>query len=118
LQLEDLTDSVRRFADERDWGKFHAPKNLVLALVGEVGELAEIFQWLPESEAAGITNGTEDRTRVEEELADVLYYLLRLADVLGVDLEVALESKLRSNALKYPIEKARGSSAKYTTYEK
>lgn len=113
MELSDLTDSIRQFSRERDWEKFHLPRNLVLALVGEVGELAELFQWRTDEQSAHIMDQAEGRP-VREELADVFYYLLRLADVLGVDLGEALAAKLKINAEKYPVEKARGSAAKYT----
>lgn len=108
-----LARALDTFATERDWHQFHSPKNLVMALSGEVGELTEIFQWMSEdaSKAAGRSPATA--TKVREELADVLLYLVRLADVLGVDLNDAASKKLQLNAQKYPVDKARGSSKKY-----
>lgn len=108
-----LARALDAFATERDWHQFHSPKNLVMALSGEVGELTEIFQWMSEdaSKAAGSSPATA--TKVREELADVLLYLVRLADVLGVDLNDAASKKLQLNAQKYPVDKARGSSKKY-----
>ncbi len=111
--LADLTDAIKRFCDERDWVQFHTPRNLILALVGEVGELAELFQWLDGEQSARIMNEAVGR-QVQDELADVFYYVLRLADVLKVDLGDALTRKLEVNAQKYPVDKARGSAAKYT----
>lgn len=111
--LADLTDAIRTFCEERDWEQFHKPRNLILALVGEVGELAELFQWLNAEQSAQIMNEAVGR-QVQDELADVFYYVLRLADVLRVDLGDALTRKLEINAEKYPIDKARGSAAKYT----
>ena len=107
-----LQRQLRDFAAERDWEQFHSPKNLVMALAGEVGELMEIFQWLTPDESAMVM--TDAAGRVREEMADVLAYLLRLADVLDVDLEAALAEKIVKNALKYPVETARSVATKYT----
>ena len=114
VDIQPLAKELKVFANERDWDKFHSPKNLVMALSGEVGELTEIFQWLSEdaSRLAGKDPTTADK--VKEELADVLMYLVRLADVLDIDLNDAATLKLQLNAEKSPIEKARGSSKKYT----
>ncbi len=109
---QEITDDLRKFADERDWGQFHTPKNLVLALVGEVGELAEIFQWLTPDEAERVTDDPKVVEHVRGELADVYGYLLRLADVLGIDLNTALQEKMRSNAERYPIDRSYGSAQK------
>jgi dCTP diphosphatase len=84
--FDDLIESIRQFVRERDWEQFHSPKNLILALVGEVGELAEIFQWLSTEESTRVMEDRALESRVREELADVLIYLVRLADVLSVDL--------------------------------
>lgn len=100
--LEALRDAMREFTAERDWERFHDPKSLVLALVGEVGELSELFQWLPAESARNAAAEEPLRTRVGEELADVLLYLVRLADVLDVDLRSVAESKMERNALKHP----------------
>ena len=99
--LEALRDAMRAFTSDRDWERFHDPKSLLLALVGEVGELSELFQWLPAESALQTAAEEPLRTRVGEELADVLLYLVRLADVLGVDLRVAAERKMRLNAEKH-----------------
>jgi len=109
LQLQ-----LQAFASERDWEQFHTPKNLIMALMGEVGELAEIFQWLTADQAAEVMGDAVKADHVREELADVFGYILRLADVLGVDLEKALLAKITSNDAKYPIEKSRGNAKKYT----
>jgi dCTP diphosphatase len=113
LSLQSLQQKLREFVTERGWQGFHTPKNLVMALVGEVGELTEIFQWLKLEESAQVMV-TPAAEHVREELADVFAYLLRLSDVLDVDLLVALEKKIALNAERYPIEKARGSSRNYT----
>ena len=96
-----LAAALERFADERHWPRYHTPRNLVLALTGEVGELAEIFQWLTDDEAARLAEDPARFTHLQEELADVLMYLVRLASVTGVDLDAAVRDKLVKNALKY-----------------
>ncbi|BBH13276.1 nucleotide pyrophosphohydrolase [Chromobacterium haemolyticum] len=113
VETSRLASALETFATERDWHQFHSPKNLVMALSGEVGELTEIFQWMSEdaSKNAGSQPATADKVR--EELADVLLYLVRLADVLGVDLNDAASKKLQLNTQKYPADKVRGSSKKY-----
>lgn len=111
-RIEDLTAALRQFADERDWAQFHTPKNLVMALVGEVGELVEHFQWLTPDESVEVMKDDTSARRIAEELADVLIYLVRLADVLGVDLLEAARTKLESNAKRYPADQVRGSADK------
>ena len=111
-----LTEALRRFAKERDWEQFHSPKNLVMALTGEVGELAEVFQWMTEEASRDAAHATSTAQEVRHELADVLLYVVRLADVLGVDLAAAAAEKLRVNAEKYPVQTARGNSKKYTCF--
>jgi NTP pyrophosphatase (non-canonical NTP hydrolase) len=104
VSISSLQGQLRRFAAERDWEQFHSPKNLVMALTGEVGELTVLFQWLTPAESAGVMAGVASAERVRDEMADVLAYLLRLADVLGVDLEAALAAKMIKNAEKYPVQ--------------
>lgn len=101
--LEALRDAMREFTAERDWERFHDPKSLLLALVGEVGELSELFQWLPAESALEAASDEPLHTRAQEELADVLLYLVRLADVLNVNLASAALGKMESNALKHPV---------------
>jgi NTP pyrophosphatase (non-canonical NTP hydrolase) len=109
--LDDLRDRLRAFAAEREWEPFHTPKNLAMALSVEAAELLEHFQWLtPE---ASMALDPDTRAGVREELADVLLYLVRIADRLDLDLIEAAHDKMRLNALKYPVERARGSSRKY-----
>lgn len=110
--LRDLQLALRRFVDERDWQQFHWPKNLAAALSVEAAELLEPFQWMPEQASATLPPDTLAEVRLE--MADVLLYLLRLADRLDVDLIAAGREKLALNALRYPVEKARGRSSKYT----
>jgi dCTP diphosphatase len=100
--LEALRDRMRQFTAERDWGAFHDPKSLLLALVGEVGELAELLQWLPAADAAKLGRSEPLHTRAAEEISDVLLYLVRLADVLEVDLAAAAHAKLTDAARRYP----------------
>jgi len=106
--LIELRDRMREFTAERDWARFHDPKSLILALTGEVGELAELFQWLPADEAVRRAAAEPLRTRVGEELADVLVYLVRLADVLDVDLVGAARDKIAAAARRYPAESHHG----------
>ncbi len=117
--LEELRRRLAAFAEERDWDQFHLPRSLALALVGEVGELAECFQWKSEAAAApGLPGWSEaDKEHLGEELADVLMYLIRLSDKCGIDLVDSAERKMARNAQKYPADKCRGSARKYTAYE-
>lgn len=112
--LDEIKEKLRQFALARDWDQFHSPKNLSMALAGEVGELLELFQWLTEEQSNNLTR--EQRKAVEEEVADVFLYLLRLADKLGVDLLNAAKNKIVINEQKYPADKVKGSSKKYTEY--
>jgi len=112
--LEKLRNVLREFAAERDWDQFHSPKNLSMALVAEVAELVEHFQWLTEAQSSNLT--TEKLAEVELELADIQIYLVRLADKLKIDVMSAVEKKLAINARKYPPDKVRGSSKKYSEY--
>jgi NTP pyrophosphatase (non-canonical NTP hydrolase) len=114
VDISDLRLRLRDFVADRDWEQFHTPKNLVMALTGEVGELSEIFQWLTAEESSAVMADPARAAHVREEIADVLAYLLRLADVLDVDLQAALHDKIASNASKYPVDAARGNAAKYT----
>ena len=110
--LDPLRDSLRQFAAERDWDQFHSPKNLAMALAVEAAELLERFQWVTEEDSKRLPPA--DLARVREEMADVLNYLVRLADKLDVDLLAAARDKVALNALKYPVEKSRGNAKKYS----
>ena len=114
MDLAKIQSKLELFASERDWDQFHSVRNLVLAMVGEVGELAEVFQWVSDDQAEAFLAKPENHARLQEELADVLMYALRLASVSGVDVMGALEAKLASNAEKYPVDKSKGNSIKYT----
>ncbi|WP_308249820.1 nucleotide pyrophosphohydrolase [Sphaerisporangium fuscum] len=109
-RLDELAARLREFARERDWEQFHTPKNLAMALAGEVGELVAEFQWLTPAEAAALDDETLGRVR--SELADVTNYLVRLADVLGVDLLAAAHAKLEENERRYDADHYRGSARK------
>jgi NTP pyrophosphatase (non-canonical NTP hydrolase) len=114
VDFTQLAAHLKHFADERDWAQFHSPKNLVMALTGEVGELNEIFQWMPEEASKEAGRDPQTAQAVQDELADVLLYLVRLSSVLGVDLDAAVQQKLKANALRYPADKVRGSSQKHS----
>lgn len=113
--LEILRNKIRQFVAERDWDRFHSPKNLSMALIAEAAELIEHFQWMSEKQSRTLSQDKLDE--IELEIADIQIYLLRLADKLSVDVMAAVEKKLEINARKYPADKVRGSSKKYTEYE-
>lgn len=110
--LHELREELRKFAADRNWAQFHSPKNLAMALCVEAGELLEQFQWKSENESASLN--AEELARVRQEAADVLLYLICLADQLNIDLAEAAREKLAVNAAKYPVEKSFGSNKKYT----
>ncbi len=112
--LDELRARVRDFVAERDWERFHSPKNLAMALSVEAAELLELFQWLTEEESGALD--ARRRQRVAEEMADVLWFLVRLADRLDLDLLAAAELKLAANAKKYPADRVRGQARKYDEY--
>ena len=102
VETNGLEKALAKFASERDWERFHSPKNLAMALAGEVGELVEIFQWLTEDQSNTVMRDAATGAHVQQEIADVLIYLVRLASVLRVDLNAAVNDKLARNAAKYP----------------
>jgi len=110
--VADLQSRLRQFAKDRDWEKYHSPKNLIMALSGEVGELSDIFQWLNEEQSVNLDVATKEHA--SEELSDVLFYLLRLFDVLDIDLVEAVERKLEINAKNYPVSLSKGNATKYS----
>ncbi len=112
--LEDIRERAARFALERDWQQFQSPKNLTMALSVEVAELMEHFQWRTEAESRELDE--QVRLQVVDEIADVQLYLVRLADELDVDIFAAVAQKAEKNEEKYPVEKVRGSTKKYTAY--
>lgn len=102
IDVSRLEAVLQKFADDRNWNQYHSPKNLAMALTGEVGELVEIFQWLTEDQSREVARDPGTAEAVRNELADVLLFLVRLSSVLGVDLNAAVEWKLGRNAEKYP----------------
>lgn len=112
--VADLKARVLAFARERDWEQFHAPKNLSMALAAEAAELMEHFLWAAPEASRGIAVDPVRRERIEEELADVVIYALEFANMTGIDVAAVIETKMAKNARKYPVEKARGRSDKYT----
>jgi NTP pyrophosphatase (non-canonical NTP hydrolase) len=110
--ISGLREALRQFASERDWDQFHTPKNLAMALSVEAAELLEHFQWLDSEASSRLSDSVRKEVRLE--LADVLLYLIRLADKLDIDLIAAAKEKLAINAEKYPADKARGTCKKYT----
>ena len=113
-RLDALRARLRGFVQDRDWEQFHSPTNLAMAMIVEAGELVEHFQWLTEQQSRDIAGGK--REQVAQEIADTFIYLLRIADVLGIDLIAAAHAKMDLNAQKYPADRVRGSNAKYTEY--
>jgi len=112
MNIKKIQDKIAKFANERDWEQFHSPKNLAMALTSEAGELSEIFQWLTE-DASFIKKNSPEYDQVKHELADILIYLIRIADKLDVELEEAVLEKIKINADKYPIKLAKGNAKKY-----
>jgi dCTP diphosphatase len=113
--LDQLKTRLREFAIARDWEQFHSPKNLAMALIVEAAELVEHFQWLTEEQSGNLP---PDRlAEVEQELADIQIYLIRLADRLNINLEQAVDAKIAVNERRYPVEKVRGSAKKYTDFD-
>jgi NTP pyrophosphatase (non-canonical NTP hydrolase) len=112
--LAELKERVLAFARERDWEQFHAPKNLSMALAAEAAELMEHFLWASPEESRAVALDPEKRVRIAEELADVVIYALEFANSTNLDVAANIEAKIEANARKYPVEKARGRSAKYT----
>lgn len=110
--MEDVIDEIRKFRDERDWRQFHDPKSLAVSISIEAAELLEHFQWIDKDQST--KHAAENVGEISDEVADVAIYLIELADVLGIDLKTAIRTKLAKNAVKYPVEKARGKITKYT----
>tara|TARA_Y100001958_G_C21212699_1_gene538285 strand:+ start:81 stop:428 length:348 start_codon:yes stop_codon:yes gene_type:complete len=112
MNVEEIQKRLRKFATDRDWKKFHSPKNLTMALSVEVAELVEIFQWSNSGGLDEIEN-PDIRKNIEEELADIFIYLLKISDKLNIDIEQSIHQKIEKNEKKYPIDKSFGSSKKY-----
>jgi len=113
-ELNELKLRLRQFADERDWDQFHSAKNLSMALIGEAAELLEHFQWLTEEQSNALAENKH--AEVALELADIFIYLIRIADKLNVDLVHTVNKKILINEKRYPVEKVKGLSKKYTEY--
>ncbi len=114
-ELESLRQRLAEFAAERDWDQFHAPKNLAMALIAECAELVEHFQWLNEDQSAALS--PEKRAAVRLEIADILIYLVRIADKLNIDLLAAAWEKIAINEERYPAEQVRGDARRANEYE-
>ena len=112
--VSELRDRILAFVKEREWEQFHSPKNLSMALSAEAAELMEHFLWATPEESRGVAADPTRRAKIAEELADVVIYALEFANMTGLDVAACIEAKMAANALKYPIEKAKGRSAKYT----
>jgi NTP pyrophosphatase (non-canonical NTP hydrolase) len=112
--VAEIKARVLAFARERDWEQFHAPKNLSMALAAEAGELMEHFLWATPEASRTIAQDAVKRHKIEEELADVVIYALEFANMTGIDVAAVIETKMAANAAKYPVEKAKGRSDKYT----
>jgi len=113
MNIKEYQNKIRSFVQERDWEQFHNPKNLVMALSVEAGELVEIFQWLTPEQSANISKSTKEKEAIEDEIADVFVYLLRLCDGLDIDLEKAVHKKMLKNGEKYPVSALKGIATKY-----
>lgn len=113
MDIRGMQKLLAHFYEERDWAQFHNPKNLVMALTGEMGELSEIFQWLNSDQSQCIMSDKVKAQQVKDEMADIFVYLVSLADKLDIDLIQAAEEKMEKNKVKYPIEKSKGNSKKY-----
>ena len=113
--LETLKTRLQEFSKERDWEQFHSPKNLSMALIAEAAELIEHFQWLTQEQSNKLP--ADKLKEVEQELADILIYLIRISDKLGIDLIEAAEKKIEVNSEKYPADAVKGSAKKYSQYK-
>jgi len=112
--VAEMRARILAFVHARDWEQFHSPKNLSMALAAEAGELMEHFLWAESKASADVLRDPKKRTDIEDEIADVAIYALEFANICGIDLAAAIEAKMAKNAAKYPVEKAKGNSAKYT----
>ena len=113
LNIQKMQEFFKSFVKEREWDQFHTPKNLSMALSIETSELMEIFQWLSEKESCEIKKNPRKKQAIIDEIADILSYLIRLADILDIDLEKAFWDKFKKNVQKYPINLAKGKHSKY-----
>ena len=118
ITIGTIKNKINQFVIDRDWMQYHTPRNLLLALIGEIGELSEIFQWRGECKPGLPSFNNNDKIHLGEEMADVLIYLCRLADVCNINLTHAVNDKMKKNAKKYPAKLVKGSAKKYTHYTK
>ena len=114
ISIDQLKEKVKRFCEARDWDQYHNPKDLAIGIVTEASELLALFRFLTEEEASGLITEPSDKVKIEDELADVLFFLLRFAQRFNIDLADALTAKLAKNEHRYPVDKARGKKDKYT----
>ncbi len=117
INITKLQEKIQDFAKNRDWEVYHTPKNLSMALSVEASELVEIFQWLTEKESFDLVMSNKKKERVADELADIMVYAVRMADIMNIDLSSAIESKIKKNSHKYPVHKARGNAKKYDEFD-
>lgn len=113
MNLPDIQQKLRKFAEDRNWDQFHSPKNLTMALAAEAAELLEIFQWLTEEQSKDIVKSKKEIAQVKEEIADVFIYLVRLSDKLNIDIEKEVLAKIALNEKKYPIDLSKNNAVKY-----
>jgi len=116
LNITKLIEEIRKFAKDRNWEQYHIPKNISMALSVEASELVEIFQWLTPAESSNLKNDPIQIEKVKDEIADILVYLIRMVDLLDIDVNEALYNKMKKNAQKYPVDKAHGNAKKYDEY--
>ncbi len=112
-KIKELKEKVKKFCEERDWDQFHGAKDLAAALITEAAELLEHFRWKSEKEVKGLFENKEKKEHIEEEIADILYFLLRFAQRYDIDLSEALDKKIKKNGKRYPVKKFKGSNKKY-----
>ena len=114
--IHELKEKIKKFCDDRDWDQFHGAKELATALIIEAAELLEHFRWKSKEEVEELFSNEEKKKKIEDEMADILYFLIRLAQRYNIDLTKALDKKMEENDKKYPIEKAKGSHKKYNEF--
>ena len=112
--IEELKEKVKRFCEDRDWDQYHNAKDLAIGVITESAELLEIFRWKSLKEVEELLRDPEKKSDIEDEMADVLYFLIRMAQRFNIDLSEALNKKIEKNQAKYPVEKSKGLNKKYT----
>lgn len=112
MNLKNIEHTIKTFSEEREWDKYHTPKNIIMALTAEIGELNEIFQWLNDDESLNLNSKNKENTK--DEIADISIYLIKLCMKLDINLEDVILSKMKKNEKKYPVEKIKGNFKKYT----